>query len=101
MIASNEDPVVPAGMSPERAQEVRAFVDKISTAAPELELDDGTHEELQGHIEKIQEQLGAGDPHHSIVDEALEAMERLIGASNTQKATELLKEVGRFLTGVG
>jgi cell division septum initiation protein DivIVA len=101
MNPSDQDPMVPAGMSAERAQEVRDFVDKISSASHELDLDDGSHEALREHITKIEEQLGADAPHHSVVDDAIEAMERLLGSSNTQKAAELLKEAGRFLTGVG
>lgn len=101
MASEESDPIVPAGMSPERAQEVRDFVDKISGSADELELDESSHQELRQHLEKVAEQLGAEEPHHSIVDDAIAAMHRLLASSETQKATELLKEAGRFLTGVG
>lgn len=101
MASEDHDPIVPSGMSPERAQEVRDFVDKISGSAHELELDEGSHQELRDHIEKVAQQLGADDPHHTIVDEAMEALHRLLASSQTQKAAELLKEAGRFLTGVG
>lgn len=101
MSSEESDPIVPAGMSPERAQEVRDFVDKISGSADELQLDEGSQKELRSHLERVAEQLGADDPHHTIVDEAIEAMHRLLASSETQKATELLKEAGRFLTGVG
>jgi len=88
-------------MSPERAEEVRDFVEKISGSTHELELDDGSHEELRDHLAKVAEQLGAEAPHHTIVDDAIAAIERLLASSQTQKAAELLKEAGRFLTGVG
>ncbi len=97
----DQEPVVPTGMTPERAQEVRAFVDKISQSAHELELDDEAHGELREHISQVENQLGAEDPHHPLVEEALSAMHRLLASSSTQKATELIQEAGRFLTGVG
>ncbi len=94
------DPIVPAGMTPERAKEVRDFVAKLSGSVHELELDEGSHEELRGHIEKVEAQLG-GEEHHTMIDDAILAVQRLLASSETQKATELLKEAGRFLTGVG
>lgn len=101
MASSDQDPTVPQGMTPERARSVREFVDKLSDNVHELELDDGSHEELRAHISKVAEQLGSEAPLHPIVDDALAAMHRLLASSTTQKATELLREAGRFLTGVG
>ena len=101
MTSTDQEPIVPAGMTEERARQVREFVEKISQSVDDLELDDGSHEELRGHISQVEDQLKAEEPHHSMVDEALLAMQRLLASSSTQKAAELIQEAGRFLTGVG
>ena len=101
MDPSDRDPTVPPGMTPERAQSVLEFVDKLYENMHDLELDDGTHEELQAEIHKVKEHLNSEAPHHPIVEDALVAVNRLLASSTTQKATEFLQEVGRFLTGVG
>jgi hypothetical protein len=80
---------------------VKDFVGRVSENIHELELDEGSQEQLKLHISKVEAELASTAPKHSMVDEALEAMHRLLGSSTTQKATELLAEAGRFLTGVG
>jgi len=92
-------------MSSERAQSVLEFVDKLSDNMHDLELDDGQHGELNDHIHQVRQRLRSDESEQSlvddIVDDALVAMHRLLSSSTTQKATELLQEAGRFLTGQG
>lgn len=102
MTAADDKPTTPSfPPSAERVQEVKTLAEKLAEKLHELELDDAAREELKAHIAAVQVQLTAAEPDHSIVDEALAAMHRLLESSTARKATELLAEVGRFLTGVG
>jgi hypothetical protein len=104
-----ENPPSPPGMESERTQSVLDFVDKLSDNIHQLELDEERHGELNNHIHNVRERLSSPPGHtvfeqsvvDDIVDDALVAMHRVLSSSTTQKATELLQEAGRFLTGVG
>lgn len=87
--------------SAERVEEVKILAGKLAEKLHELELDDAAREELRAHIDAVELQLTADEPDHSIVDEGLAAMHRVLESSTARRATELLAEVGRFLTGVG
>jgi hypothetical protein len=102
MATSSDQPKTPSiAPTSERAEEVKSLTGKLTENLHELELDEATSEELRGHIETVEAQLSSEEPDHSIVDDALEAMHRLLESSTAQRAGELLAEVGRFLTGVG
>src|SRR5688572_25058614 len=88
----------PSGAPPRDVQE---FVGKVSDNIDELELDEAASGELHGHIKTVREQLTSEAPEHTLIDEALDAMRRVLSSSDTQRAAELLAEAGRFLTGVG
>lgn len=102
-MTSSEDKGSPPSKidKPEDAEGVRDFLGRVSENLHELELDERSKEELKLHISTLEAQLASTVPKHSLVDEALEAMHRLLSSSTTQRATELLAEAGRFLTGVG
>jgi len=99
-MTEDDDTAGPKGAA--RAKDVREFVERLTNDRHHLhDLDDGSHEELQVHIAAVKSQLDSEAPEHGLVDEALDAVHRLLSSSTTQKAGELLREAGRFLTGVG
>jgi hypothetical protein len=77
------------------------FVGKVADNMHELELDDAESGRLHQHLQVVREQLSSEAPEHSLIDEALEELRSVLSSSTTQRATELLAEAGRFLTGVG
>jgi hypothetical protein len=99
-MADHDGPLTPNASA--RAQEVRDFVEKLTNERLHLsDLDEDTHQALEAHIAAVKGQLESEAPESGLIDEALDAVHRLLGSSTTQKATELLQEAGRFLTGVG
>lgn len=102
MTAAEDKPTPPSiPPSQARVEEVKSLAEKLAEKLHELELDDAAREELKTHIAAVQLQLTREEPDHSLVDETLAAMHRVLESSTARKATDLLAEVGRFLTGVG
>src|SRR5690606_6634422 len=88
-------------MTSEHPDVLKDFADKVSATLGDLGLNEGTSQELKSHIEVVQTELRSEEPDHSLVEDALAAMHRVLESSTTRKAAELLAEAGRFLTGVG
>lgn len=102
MTSLEDKPTTPSvAPSSARVEEVKNLAERLAEKIHELDLDDEAREELKAHIASVQLQLTADEPDHSIVDEALSATHRVLESSTARRATELLAEVGRFLTGVG
>lgn len=103
MASSDEKPASPSErrFTSEPPHVLKEFADKVSATLGDLGLNEGTSQELKSHIEVVHAELDSDEPDHTLIDDALAAMHRVLESSTTRKAAELLAEAGRFLTGVG